>query len=318
VVRPDMLRLRKVAPFVPHERVSVTDLRDPIGLSDQEVRLFTRFLGLSSIASAGRLTALEMLLAAGEETLAGTDRSQVRYLIHAHTTQHVAPPGLRMLDSLRDKLGLTSARSFSMSQQSCVTALYALKVAKSLLYNEPADSTAMVVVGEKVLSAPFQHIPETTVQGDAAVASVVALDGPGDLLLGSAYHTHGRFHATRYMPPELFAEYRKSYGSLLAEVIRAAVRSAGLALSDVSLVLPHNVNRFSWTVVARELGVPLSKIYLDTVPLIGHCFGADPFVNLAAARDLARPGDTVVLASAGQGGTFGAVVVRIGSHETHS
>jgi 3-oxoacyl-[acyl-carrier-protein] synthase-3 len=310
-----MLRLRKVAPFVPSSRIPVTELSSAIGLSTKEVRLFTRFLGLSEIASADGLTVLDMLLAAGEEALAGEDRANVRYLIHAHTTQHVAPPGLRMVDSLREKLGLTSARSFSMSQQSCVTALYALKVAQALLGAEPAGSTALVVVGEKVLSAPFQHIPETTVQGDAAVASLVALSGPGDSLLGSAYQTHGRFHATRYMSPELFALYRTKYGPFLAAVIRDAVRDAGVSLDDISLVLPHNVNRFSWTIVARELSLPVSRIYLETVPLIGHCFGADPFVNLAAARasGLVRPGSLVILASAGQGGTFGAVVVRIGT-----
>lgn len=308
-----MLRLRKVAPFVPAERVPVTELRSSIGLSAQEVRLFTRFLGLDRIAAAGQLTVLDMLLAAGEDALAGTDRANVRYLIHAHTTQHVAPPGLRMVDSLREKLGLASALSFTMSQQSCVTALHALKVARSLLGTSSAGSTALVVVGEKVLSAPFQHIPETTVQGDAAVASLVALDGPGDVLLGSAYHTHGEFHATRYMSPSLFASYRKEYGPFLAAVIRDAVRDAGLSLVDISLVLPHNVNRFSWTVVARELGLPVDRIYLDTVPLIGHCFGADPFVNLAAARaaGVVEPGSAVVLASAGQGGTFGAVVLRV-------
>ncbi|MFD1051375.1 3-oxoacyl-ACP synthase, partial [Kibdelosporangium lantanae] len=157
-----MLRLRKVAPFVPSCRVPIADL--PIGLSTQELRLFTRFLGLDRIASADGLTVLDMLLAAGEDALAGADRANVRYLIHAHTTQHVAPAGLRLVDALREKLGLTSTRSFSMSQQSCVTALYALKVARSLLGSEPAGSTALVVVGEKVLSAPFQHIPETTVQ----------------------------------------------------------------------------------------------------------------------------------------------------------
>ncbi|MFD1050755.1 3-oxoacyl-[acyl-carrier-protein] synthase III C-terminal domain-containing protein, partial [Kibdelosporangium lantanae] len=135
------------------------------------------------------------------------------------------------------------------------------------------------------------------------------------VVLGSAHHTHGEFHATRYMSTDLFARYRKEYGPFLAAVIRDAVQDAGLSLDDVSLVLPHNVNRFSWTVVARDLPLPLSRIYLDSVPLIGHCFCADPFVNLEWARASGRvvPGSVVVLASAGQGGTFGAVVLRVDS-----
>nr|WP_273944356.1 3-oxoacyl-[acyl-carrier-protein] synthase III C-terminal domain-containing protein [Kutzneria chonburiensis] len=96
--------------------------------------------------------------------------------------------------------------------------------------------------------------------------------------------------------------------------MRDAVQDAGITLDDVSLVLPHNVNRFSWSETARLLGLPLTRIYLENIPRMGHCFSADPFVNLATARaeGATTPGDTVLLASAGQGGTFAAAVVRTG------
>ena len=314
-----MLHLRKVVPFVPDESFPVQDLGDPLDLSAKEVRLLTRFFGLERISTIGKLAVTDMLLSTGEEALAGVDRSQVRYVIHAHTVQHIVPPYLRHMDMLREKLGLDEARSFSMSHQSCVTGLYALKAVEALLRVEPAGSTALILVGEKVLSTVMQHIPNTTVLGDAAAASLVALDGPGDAVLGLAQRTLGQFHAAADMTPELQGRYHESYVPALASVMRDAVQDAGLTIEDVSLVLPHNVNRFSWSETARLLGIPLARIYLDNIPRMGHCFAADPFVNLATARaeGATKPGDTVLLASAGQGGTFAAAVVRIGTGEGH-
>nr|WP_230416257.1 3-oxoacyl-[acyl-carrier-protein] synthase III C-terminal domain-containing protein [Micromonospora tarapacensis] len=116
------------------------------------------------------------------------------------------------------------------------------------------------------------------------------------------------------MSGELRHRYHRIYVPTLAAVIRDALDDAGRCLDDVSLVLPHNVNRFSWNTAAKELGLPIDRIYLENVPKLAHCFCADPFLNLATARaeGAVRPGDTLLLVSAGQSGTFCAVVVRAG------
>ncbi len=312
-----MLHLRRVVPFVPDSRVAVESLRDSLHLSAKEILLFTRFLGLDQIAAAGQVTVLDMLHSTGIAALAGTDSSRVRYLIHAHTLPHIVPPGLRHMDWLREKLDLRQARSFTMSHQSCVTGLYALRVAEVLLRAEPAGSTALIVIGEKVLSPVIQHIPNTTVLGDAGAASLVGLEGPGDAVLAVTHRTLGEFHQAGGMSPELRARYLRCYAPTLAAVMREAVRQAGLTMGDIALVLPHNVNRYSWSSAARLLGVSLDRVYLDNVPRTGHCFCADPFVNLSSARAKAvtKPGDTVLMASAGWAGSFGAVVVRIAEEE---
>lgn len=308
-----MLHLRRVVPFVPDGRIAVESLRESLRLSAKEILLLTRFLGLDQIATAGKVSVPDMLRSTGTAALAGVDRSLVRYLVHAHTVPHIVPPGMRHLDWLRDKLGLDQARAFTMSHQSCATGLYALKVAEVLLRAEPAGSTALILIGEKVLSPVISHIPSTTVLGDAGAASLVGLGGPGDAVLAVIQRTLGEFHQAGEMPPELRERYRHCYAPTLAAVMREAAARAGLTMDDISLVLPHNVNRYSWSTAARLLGIPLDRVYLDNVPRTGHCFCADPFINLASARAQAvtKPGDTVLLVSAGWAGSFGAVVVRI-------
>jgi 3-oxoacyl-[acyl-carrier-protein] synthase-3 len=310
---PGTLHLRTVVGLVPDESIAVADVGASLGLPDSEIRLFTRFLGLDRVPSAGKLSVSDMLLSAGEEALAGEDRSRVGYLIHAHTLQHLAPPSMRIVGSLRDKLGLGEARAFAMSHQSCVTGLYALKVAEALLRAEPVGRTALLLFGEKVLSTTMRCLPQATVLGDAAAACLVALGGPGDAVLGMAHRTLGEFYESGNMAPGLRVRYRQIYAPVMAEVMENAVRGTGLTMDDISLVLPHNVNRYSWSVIAKELRLPLSRVYLENVPKTSHCFCADPFVNLTTARaeGAVNPGEVVLMVSAGEGGTFGAVVVRV-------
>ncbi|GAA2742145.1 3-oxoacyl-[acyl-carrier-protein] synthase III C-terminal domain-containing protein [Kitasatospora cinereorecta] len=309
-----MLYLRRVVPFVPGHSVAVADLRESLDVSEAEIRLLTRFLGLERIVVAEGMTTLDMLLALGQEVLAGEDRGRVRRLIHAHTVQHLAPPALRWMDVLRDKLGLGGAGAFSMSHQGCVIGLTALKAAEALLLDEEPGSTALVLVGERALSPVMQHIPGTSVLGDATAGLLVSLEGPGDALLSVAQRTLGEFHRARHMSEEEQHRYRQAYTPALTAVMLEAVHAAGLELDDIDQVLPHNVNRYSWSTAARRLGLPLERIYLENVPKTGHCFCADPYLNLSTARaeGVLRPGDTVLMVSAGQGGTFAAAVARTG------
>jgi 3-oxoacyl-[acyl-carrier-protein] synthase-3 len=308
-----VLYLHAVAPFVPEHSVAIEDLRVPLGLSDGEFQLLTRFLGLERIAVAEGLTTSDMLLAAGEQALAGTDRSRVAYLIHAHAIGHVAPPVFRLAHSLREKLGLTEARAFALSHQSCVAGLYGLKVAETLLRAEPAGATALILAGEKIFSPLVRHLPGTSITGDAAAAVLVGLDGPGDAVIGRAHRTLGEFYRSRDLSPRQQRRYHHVYVATLASVIRDAVADAGLDLEDIRLVLPHNVNRFSWVAAAAAVPFPLDRVYLENIPKFGHCYCCDPFVNLSTARaqGAAGPGDPVLLVSGGQGATFGAAVIRI-------
>ncbi len=312
-----MLFLRKVVSYVPEHSTAITDLQDALEISDGEVRLLTKFLGLDRIVTADGLTTLDMLLAVGQECLAEVDRSAVRFLIHAHTLQHVAPPSLRWMDVLREKLLLDEASAFSMSHQGCVIGLNVLKAAEGLLHSEPAGAAALILVGERGLSPVMQHIPGTSVLGDATAGLVVSLDGPGDTLVGIAHRTLSEFHQAMQMPDDLQRLYRRDYVPTVASVMREAVHSTGRTFEDVDLVLPHNVNRYSWTSIARLLGLPLDRVYLENVPKTGHCFCSDPFMNLTTARveGAVRPGDLVLMVSAGQGGTFTAALVQTSTGE---
>jgi 3-oxoacyl-[acyl-carrier-protein] synthase III len=85
-----------------------------------------------------------------------------------------------------------------------------------------------------------------------------------------------------------------------------------MSLADISLILPHNVNALSWQRLGRRIGFPADRVLLSNVPVTGHAFCADAFINYttAADRGLLRPGSRYLLAAAGLGATFSAMVVE--------
>jgi hypothetical protein len=104
--------------------------------------------------------------------------------------------------------------------------------------------------------------------------------------------------------------YGIDFRRTLAEVIGQALAQARIALPDLRLILPHNVNRYSWLRLCRRIGHPVDRVFLENVPVTGHCFCADPFLNYRSALDrgLLRPGDPYLMAAVGLGATFSAMV----------
>jgi 3-oxoacyl-[acyl-carrier-protein] synthase-3 len=129
-------------------------------------------------------------------------------------------------------------------------------------------------------------------------------------MLSYATIIRGDFDGRLADDADLLARYQKVYPESLAEVITAAAERARVRLDELSLILPHNVNVVSWRRLCRRLDFPVEKVVLDNVPLTGHNFAADPFLNYrtAADRGLFRPGDRYLVAAAGLGATFSAMV----------
>jgi 3-oxoacyl-[acyl-carrier-protein] synthase III len=309
--------LERVSAFVPESSMTVRELCGLLHMTDGQHRLLTRFLGLDRIAVADNLELPDMLIAACEGVLAGIDRDQVGFLIHAHTMQHVAVAHPHLLTELRRRLGLPNASAFSLSHINCVAGLYGLHLARYLLAGAPPGVKILIVTGDRAPAHQARLIPDTTIQGDGAAACLVGHGPRGHRVLGRALRVLGRFYQCLDCPESLMNEYRLIYGDALAGVMREAADAAGCDPADISLVLPHNVNRLSWGRISRKAGIPAARVYLDNLPKFGHCYSSDPFINLMTARSsgLVKPGELVMLATAGMGAAFAATVLELGEED---
>jgi len=312
-----MTALEAVSVYLPPERIPVESLAGPLGLTEMQVKLFRRFHGLREV---GRdpdpsLQRLLMKAAAGLDALRGQEH-RVRYVLYARTMPVVAPYPANPLHEVCHELGLGHALAFTVTHQSCASGLLAIDMAGRLLAADAADGQdgqagplALVLSGEKAFTREAQLFADTTIFGEGASACLVSAFGDRDRMLAYASNVRGEFDsATGANDARLQREYRPS----LAAVMRQALDEACVALDDIRVILPHNVNMVTWQRMCLLLKFPLDRVVLDNIPASGHVFCADVFANYKTAceRGLLRPGDRYLAAAVGAGGgaTFAAMV----------
>jgi 3-oxoacyl-[acyl-carrier-protein] synthase-3 len=304
--------IEAVSAYLPPAAIPIEELGARLDVDRAQLGVFRRFYGLSEVRYEpdGSLTDL-MLAAAGKLTALRGRECQVRYVLQARTVQAVVPYPVNPLHEVRQRLGLQHAAAFTVTEHACASGLLAVDLAGRLLAADgDPDALALIFVGEMAFTPIVQLIANTTFMGEGSAAVLVRAGGGHDRMLGYASRTHGQFHSSLRMSPELAAEFELMYLDALAEVILAALETAGLTLAELDLILPHNVNRLSWVRLCKKIGYPPERVVLDNMPITGHCFCADAFINYQTARDQDRlaPGDRYLMAAVGLGATFSAMV----------
>ena len=312
-----MTALEAVSVYLPPARTPIENLAGPLGLTDMQVRLFRRFHGLREVSRDPDVSLYGLLMnaVAGLDALRGQEY-RIRYVLYARTMPVVAPYPANPLHEVCATLGLDHAIAFTLTHQSCASGLLAIDMAGRLLAADAAagphgqaEPLALVLCGEKAFTREAEMFAGTTIFGEGASACLVSAFGARDRLLAYASNVRGEFDsATGENDARLQREYRPS----LAEVMRRALDEAGLALGDIRLVLPHNVNLVTWRRMCTLLNFPVDRVMLENIAACGHVFCADMFVNYQTAcqRGLLRPGDRYLAAAVGAGGgaTFAAMV----------
>jgi 3-oxoacyl-[acyl-carrier-protein] synthase-3 len=312
-----MTALEAVSVYLPPVRVPIESLAGPLGLTDMQVKLFRRFHGLREIGRdpGASLDGLLLKAAAGLAALRGQEH-RVRYVLYARAMPVVVPYPVNPLHEVCRALGLGHALAFTVTHQSCAGGLLAIDIAGRLLAGdaEPGRSPqeeplALILTGEKAFTRDAQMFADTTIFGEGAAACLVSASGTRDRMLAYASSVRGEFDSpTGENDARLQREYRPS----LAEVMHRALDEAGLALGDIRVVLPHNVNLVTWQRMCVLLKFPRDRVVLDNIPASGHVFCADLFANYQTAceRGLLEPGDRYLAAAVGAGGgaTFAAMV----------
>ncbi|MDB1085980.1 3-oxoacyl-[acyl-carrier-protein] synthase III C-terminal domain-containing protein [Streptomyces sp. ACA25] len=308
-----MTALLEVACHLPGQPVPIEDTAPRTDTGRHEMRIFRRFYGLDAVhrAPGQDLCALHAAAARSLASLRGQEH-RVRYVALARTVSTVAPADRLPPEEVCAALGLPHAVAFTVTQHACASGLLAVDaVGRLLTADGDPDALGLVLMGERVFLESLQQVPGSTVMGESTAAVLVTADGARDRLLSYATHTDGR-HAEGTPPLPVAPEFFKEHNTLLAGVIREAVQTAGIELTDLALVLPHNVNRTVWRRLATDLGLSRDQIFLDNIPVTAHCFAADPFINHVHARErgLLHPGDLYLMATVGLGSTFSAAVLR--------
>ncbi len=309
-----MLSIEQVNYFVPENRLSVERDREHFNLSVEQAKVFSRIYGLKEVPVASNINLVDFIKKPVEQLLEETevDKNSIKYLIHAHTSKVITRFGHSVVRAVKEELGLKKAMAFGTSLNNCASTLNALEMAGVLLADEDKNARAVVITGEMAFTPSVQVIPNTSITGDAASATLLRSNGDQNKLLSLEMCTDGRFSRGIWLDSEEIHAFEKSYSPSLAKVILQAIEKAQLKLSDIKIILPHNVNLISWANTAKQLSFDYHKIYLKNVKRYAHCFGSDIMINYVDAyrEGCIQPGDYFMMATVGLGATFAAAVFQ--------
>ena len=313
-----MLYLNGVQCAIPDERPSLFDLKDRYTVRPGELEVFHRIYGLDRVPVC-REPLVDFLCTAIARLLdtTGVDPKQIKWLVYAHTASHHARESDALLNRVCRRLGMDHACSFGINSSKCASTIQGLRVLERLLAEEDEQPYAILVTADIAFTPDLQIIPNSSVVGDAAVACLLSAQVSGHSIVSTHVEVYGQHARCQWSLPEENAEFEDQYPKRMAQTITRALSKAGVDWADVRQVLPQNINAYSWKRVAKELGIPFKLIYLDQVPILAHCFGADIFLNwfFAEQEGRFRSGDYLVLATLGLGAVFGAAVIRYNGKE---
>jgi 3-oxoacyl-[acyl-carrier-protein] synthase-3 len=100
---------------------------------------------------------------------------------------------------------------------------------------------------------------------------------------------------------------------LAREVNDRLLAPPGLKVGDVTALLHPNLFKPLLVMKERQAGFHPDQLYLDNIPRIGHCFAADPLINLADRAALGHIGEGhyCLLAASVPGSRIGVLLKRV-------
>src|ERR1043165_1575332 len=282
------------------------------------------------IAAANESTA-DMAVAAARSAMdnAGLSAGEIDEIIVATDTPEVFIPDTACF--VQHRLGTREIPAYELGGSGCAGFLQALDIVRARVF---FGAGRILVIGVDLLTRMISwHDRDTCILfGDAAGAAVIGPGLEGGEILSVVTGTDGsqsdilamQVGGTRY-PFTLEAARQGKHQQVIMngrEVFKAAVRrmseatykvleQAGLALKDVSLVIPHQANLRIIQAVSKQLNVPLDKFHIN-VQKYGNTGAASVPLALWEARKEGRiaRGDLVLLTAFGAGFHWGAVLLQ--------
>lgn len=317
--------------YVPEQVLTNVDLERMVDTSDEWI---TSRTGIKErrLATADDTT-VSMALAAARQAIdvAGVTPDQIDLIVFATDSPDKLMPATGSL--LQHALGARRAGAFDLDA-ACSGFVYALSVGSQFIRAGVYDT--VLVVGADALTRFIDFTDRGTciLFGDGAGAVVLQASSADEGVLSTVLGSDGSgaehlyidgFGNTRQMNGKSEMLPRPVMKMNGGEVFRFAVKvigeasveaidKAGLTISDIDLLIPHQANQRIIDAAARRLELPRERVW-SNLDRYGNTSAASiPMCIAEAAQSGAlQPGMNVVLVAFGAGLSWAANVVRWGS-----
>lgn len=316
-----------VGKYLPEKRLTNFDLEKIVETTDEWIRTRT---GISErrIAAEDEKTS-DLAVKAAQDVLkrSSIEPSKIDLILVATISPDSNFPSMACL--VQKAIGAKSAVAFDISA-ACSGYLYAMTTAKQYiqtgLYNN-----ALVIAAERITKLIDWKDRSTCVLfGDGAGACLL---GPVDSngIVADFMHSQGEFSnlmevvvedvrgpnsdkASASKLPYVVMQGQELFKiavNSMAEAVEEVLKKAGIDISQVDCVVPHQANDRIISAVAKKLEIPKEKIFIN-IDKYGNMSAASIAVALEEAVETGRikKGSTVVLVAFGAGLVAGANVVK--------
>jgi 3-oxoacyl-[acyl-carrier-protein] synthase III len=294
------------------------DLRDSYGWSAHTHRVFDRLFGLKSTAlhpGLGLADGLQLSaerLAARNSDLAG----RVDAIVYAHALNVTLPFAQGTLERIGSDVFGSTPEVMSISHGSCASAILALHV---LRRGRPDLRNIVLLTGEKCFFELLDYADNNGLFGEATSASwITPSEGPALARIeGTAAGAFaGVFEPLARAGKDAAARYDRDFLPTLSSAVASALIDAGLRADRIEAILPTHLSPFTFNRIAQRMGLPEGIVFKANLPLIGHCFCGDLFINLETwARSAAGRGPVTLMSfAAGMTGAYAAIVLTHSPH----
>ena len=208
---------------------------------------------------------------------------------------------------LQAELGVPNASVIGLAQLACNSFQAAIRTARALIASEPEVNHVLCVAADRFPRNAKREIVYN-LMSDGACAAVVSRGETSNAILAMTQITRGAYWDGTVSHDQLIA----AYFPLARRTIMETVDRAGLDLASIDLLVPHNLNLKSWTILAQVLGIPLERVFTRNIVRIGHVVASDNVINYLDAIDEGRirKGDKVALFVMGFGAHWSCIVVQ--------
>jgi 3-oxoacyl-[acyl-carrier-protein] synthase-3 len=319
--------------YVPERVLTNQDLEKMVETSDEWILAHT---GIKERRIAGpdeAVSTMSIAASQGALAVAGLNPRDLDIIIVATSSpDYLTPPVSSMIQNM---LAAPRAAAFDLAA-GCTGFVYALATAHQFIATGTYDN--VLVIGAEITSRFVDWEDRTTcgLFGDGAGAVVLqasaAPTGVLSFVLGSDGSEYNAIivpgGGSRHPPCQevldkgmhhIKMDGRRVLRFAITTPVEAAVqaiKSSGLSLDDIALFIPHQVNLRIVQSLAKSLGLPLEKFYVN-LDRYGNTSAASIPIALCEALEEGRlkDGDNVALLGFGAGLTWATAVVKVGVPE---
>jgi 3-oxoacyl-[acyl-carrier-protein] synthase-3 len=272
----------------------------------------------------------DMAIVAAKQALAAADLDpkELDLILLGSLTNDSLCPNTASL--VQDAIGATNAASLDINS-ACTGFLYGLHIGTNLI-KTGAHKKVLVLGGEFIShymnwtnrdvavlfgDACGAVVIEQTNQEVGLLAAKIGCEADAKYAiqitnLGSAY--------SRFTEDFLYVDWNFEGKEVFKRAIRCMAQACadvleetGLTIDDIKLVVPHQANKRILDALAKRVGLPPEKVFINVHKYGNTSAGTIPVaLTEALEEDRVAPGDYVLSATFGAGLTWGAGLIRWG------